>query len=118
MDSQSSTRPATVTLAGAWELVSNTHVGLALFTERHFNMMVTDKQRQTYDSDELSDTEAATAFRQMESAGGTYELSGTTVVFHRLVNRHPNWTGQDFTWPFRLNGDELTLKTHRWRRVE
>lgn len=117
MDSQSSTRPATATLAGAWKLVSDTHVGLALFTERHFNMMVTRKDRRSYGTDELSDAEAAEAFRSMEAAGGTYEVSGTHIVFHRLVNRHPNWTGKDYSWDFSLSGDELTLKDYRWRRV-
>jgi hypothetical protein len=103
--------------AGAWELVSDTKVGLALFTDTHFTMTAVAKDRPRYPSDDLSDAEAAAAFRALETAGGTYEVTGDKIIFHRMVNRHPNWAGQDYTWGFRLEGDELQLNTMSWRRV-
>ena len=100
-------------LAGAWELVSETHVGIAIFTDRHFSMMAADANRSPFAAERPSDAEAAHAFHTMQAAGGTYELDGNTVVFHRRVNRHPSWTGQDFRWTFHIEGDRITMVNGR-----
>lgn len=104
-------------LAGAWELQSDTEVGLALFTDTHFSMSLSDRDRPAFASDDPTDAEAAEAFRTLQCAGGTYEIRGSTLVFHRLVNRHPNWTGRDYRWDYRLDGDRLTMGERNWRKV-
>ena len=104
-------------LAGAWELVSGDQNGLAVFTATHFNMTLTAKDRKKFQAEEPTDAEAAEAYRTLSTAAGTYEIAGTRMHLHRIVNRNPNWTGKDVHWEFRLDGDQLTLDNQVWKRV-
>lgn len=104
-------------LIGAWEQTSGDEVGLAIFTSTHFCMMATAKERTAFASEEPTDAEAAEAFRTLQAAGGTYEVEDGAIVFHRLVNRHPNLAGRDYRWTYELDGDRLVLGTRTWRRA-
>ncbi len=104
-------------LAGAWELVSDSYNGLAIFTDTHFNVTWTAKNRAKFKTDEPTDEEAAEAFRTLSTAAGTYEISGETLIFHRYVNRHPNWTGVDAPSEFAVDGDQLTALSRIWKKV-
>lgn len=105
-------------LIGAWEVTSGDEVGLAIFTSHHFCMMATAKERPAFASEEPTDAEAAEAFRTLQAAGGTYEVGDGAIVFHRLVNRHPNLAGRDYRWTYELDGDRLVLGPRTWQRVE
>lgn len=110
-------------LSGAWELVSDSHVGLAVLTDTHFNMTWAEKNRQPFaEAENPSDAEAARAFRSLQSAAGTYEISGAKIIFHRQVNRNPNWTGVDAAVAFEFNGDTWTLKDFEqanvWKKLK
>jgi hypothetical protein len=104
-------------LAGAWELVSDSSNGLAVFTDTHFNVTWIEKNRAKFKTDEPTDAEAAEAFRTLNTAAGTYEISGDTLIFHRYVNRHPNWTGVDVHSEFSIDGDQLTFLSRIWKKV-
>ena len=104
-------------LAGAWELVSDTQNGIAVFTETYFNMTITAKDRQPFKADEPTDAEAAAAYRTLSTAAGTYKISGMTLILHRTVNRNPNWTGKDVHWEVGMDGDRLTAGNPVWKRV-
>jgi hypothetical protein len=104
-------------LAGAWELVSDTQNGIAVFTDTYFNITITAKDRQPFKADEPTDAEAAEAYRTLSTAAGTYEISGTTLILHRKVNRNPSWTGKDAYWEVSIDGDRLTADKLVWKRV-
>jgi hypothetical protein len=104
-------------LTGAWELVSDSHNGLAVFTDTHFNVTWTAKNRAKFKGDKPTDEEAAEAYRTLSTAAGTYEISGETLIFHRYVNRNPNWTGLDVHSEFSIDGDQLTFLSMVWRKV-
>lgn len=104
-------------LAGAWELVSDTQNGIAVFTDTYFNMTIMAKDRQPFKADEPTDAEAAEAYRTLSTAAGTYEISGATMILHRTVNRNPNWTGKDVHWEVSIDGNQLTAGNLVWKRV-
>ena len=104
-------------LAGAWELVSDSENGIAVFTDTHYNLTFAAKNRARFVTDEPTDAEAAEAYRTLGTAAGTYEISGTTMIFHRIVNRNPNWTEKDVHWEFSIDGDQLTTDNRVWKRV-
>ena len=106
-------------LAGAWVLVSDTHEGVGVMTERYFNITWAEKDRKPFKQDENpSQAEAAEAYRSFSSAAGRYELSGNVATLHRMVNRNPSWHGQAVKWEYRLEGDHLTFGPNLWKRVE
>ncbi len=45
-------------LTGAWQLVSGTHNGLAVFTDTHFNITWAEKNRAKFKTDEPTDMES------------------------------------------------------------
>ena len=78
----------------------------------------TPKHRNRFQGDEPTVEEAAEAYQTLDTAGGTYEISGTKMVLHRVVNRNPNWTGADVRWDLELDGDLMKLGPNVWRRIE
>ena len=104
-------------LAGAWELVSDTHHGIAVFTDTYFSATWITRDRSRFAGDEPTEAEAAEAYRTLNTAAGTYEISGDMITFHRIVNRNPSYTGQDVQWQFRRDGDELTMGHFTWKKV-
>ena len=104
-------------LAGAWKLVSDTQNGIAVFTDTHYNITWAAKSRTKFKVDEPTDAEAAVAYRALATAAGTYDITGTTVVLHRVVNLNPNWTGKDVHWEYSIDGDRLTMGDRVWKRV-
>ena len=104
-------------LAGAWELVSDTQNGIAVFTDTYYNITWAPKNRAKFKVDEPTDAEAVVAYRELATAAGTYDFKGTTVVLHRVVNLNPNWTGKDVHWEYSIEGDQLTMGDRVWKRV-
>ncbi len=105
-------------LAGAWLLVSDTHEGVAVLTDKYFNISWAEKNRKPFKHDEKpTDAEAAKAFDSFSSAAGWYELSDNMATLHRMVNRNPSWHGQAVEWEFELEGDHLTLGPNVWKRA-
>ena len=104
-------------LAGAWELVSDTQNGIAVFTDTYYNITWAPINRVKFKVDEPTDAEAVVAYRELATAAGTYDFTGTTVVFHRVVNLNPNRTGKDVHWEYSIEGDQLTMGERVWKRV-
>jgi len=104
-------------LAGAWELVSDTQNGIAVFTDTYYNITWVPNNRAKFEVDEPTDAEAVVAYRALATAAGTYDITGTTVVLHRVVNLNPNWTGKDVHWEYSIDGDRLTIGDRLWKRV-
>ena len=104
-------------LTGAWQLVSDTQNGIAVFTDTHYNITWAAKNRAKFKVDEPTDAEAVVAYRALATAAGTYDITGTTVVLHRVVNLNPNWTGKDVHWEYSIEGGQLKMGDRVWKRV-
>ena len=111
-------------IAGAWEMISDSQNGIAVFTDTYFSIVMADKNRKRFAANEPTDTEAAEAYRTLSTAAGTYEISRSIIVFHRIANRNPNWTGVDVSLDFSMDGDRATMTSPSgatvwvWRKVE
>ena len=97
-------------LGGAWEMVSDTMNGIAVFTDSYFSIVMAEKNRKRFATEVPTDSEAAEAYRTLSTAAGTYDLAGSTITFHRLANRNPNWTGVDISFDFSIEGQQATMK--------
>jgi len=112
-------------IAGAWEMVSDSGIlgfdsspiGIGVFTDAYYSVVVTEKNRKRFESDEPTDVEAAEAYRTINASAGPYEISGSTIIFHRVANRNPNLTGMNVHWQFTIDGDRLTTGPLTWRRL-
>ena len=112
-------------LAGAWELISDTREGIAVFTETHFNIYVVGKPGTGFPGTESAESEASSTMR---GSGGTYTVSGATAVLHYLVTRVPNYVGRDLNLEFEIDANTMTIEGTQpdgtrmersaWRRLE
>ena len=112
-------------LAGAWELVSDTQEGFAVFTESHFNIYVVAKPGTGFPGREPVEADAS---RTMRGSGGTYAISDSSAVLHYLVTRVPNYVGRDLHMEFQIDGGTMTIEGTQpdgtrmerstWRRLE
>ena len=93
---------------GVWEVVSDVFEGFWIFTETHFNLFTTGKNRKHFQGSELTQEEAAEVYRTLRATSGTYSVSGSTVVIHYTVSRVPNFVGEDAKWEFEIQGDRRT----------
>ena len=112
-------------LAGAWQMVSDTHDGIAVFSDTYYSIVMAEKNRAKFKADKPTEAEAAEAYRTLSTAAGSYEIVGTTLVFHRVVNRNPSGTGGDLYFEFTLDNEQLTMEgtpnrndPWRWQKVQ
>jgi hypothetical protein len=112
-------------IAGAWKMVSDSVDGIAVFSDSYFSIVISEKNRAKFKAEEPTEAEAAKAFHAVSTAAGRYELSGTTLVCHRIANLNPNRAGMDGSFEITLAGDRLTMKggesddpTWVWTKVE
>ena len=95
-------------LAGAWERVSDTEEGIAVFTDSHYSLILQNKNRKQYDEDNPDDASELEAYRTHQSQGGTYKLSGNSITLGREFCRHPGRSGIILEWDIVLEGDTMT----------
>jgi len=111
-------------IAGAWQMVSDSRDGIALFSDSYFSVVMSEKNRAKFKMEEPTEAEAAKAFHAVSTGAGTYELSGTTLVCHRIANLNPNWAGADSSFEITLVGEQLTMQGNAsdsawiWKKVE
>ena len=94
-------------LVGVWELVSDSRDGLHLFTESHYTMVQMTKNRKRYQGNEPTQAEEAEAFRTFSGRGGRYEVSGSTVTFHRTIVRNPQAIDTERKYRFTIEGNRM-----------
>ena len=79
-----------------------------MVTETHYAAVATMKDREQFQGDQPTDSEAADAFRSIRlTHAGAYTVSGSTITATSMVSPSPglNDTSRDFG--FRLDGDDL-----------
>ena len=112
-------------LLGAWKVVETqagpvTQPSLYVFTARHFSRMNTvgEKPRAKFkDSDPAKTTsqEKIAAYDTFGANTGTYEISGSTIVFKILLAKSPN--RPDDKLQFRIDGNALTITNPETKAV-
>ena len=95
-------------LVGAWELVSDSRVGIRIYTGSHYAMLGAPKDRTRSAGNQATPDEALEAFNSCFALAGTYTLSGSRVTHTRLANTRPNLSGQAMVVDHAIHGDTMT----------
>ena len=95
---------------GAWEWVSDTMQGIAVFTESHYSDTFMSKDRKPFVNEaEPTEAEQAEAYRTLSAGSGTYAVSGSTLTLNEETNRNPSGAGRPMIADFTIDGDKLIL---------
>jgi len=95
-------------LVGAWELVSDSRVGVRIYTGSHYAVLGAPKDRKRSAGDQATPDEALEALNSCPALAGTYTLSGSRITHCRLANTRPNLSGQDLVVDYTIHGDNMT----------
>ena len=117
----------TSTIAGVWKLKKYSRRFLdtgevrtdmlpqayILYTPGGYMMSITvEENRQPPAGEVLTDEERVRLFKSIISAySGTYTIEGDTVIHDVELSWNQAWTGTRQVRRFKVNGDELTIKT-------
>lgn len=105
--------------------ISNPPPGLLIFTEKYFSFVRIDGETPRPDlTSSSTDADRLAALDRLLAQSGTYEISGTTLIRHRIVAGSPNNThaGDRNAASFKLEGKTLSIiqsfRTLKLIRVE
>jgi hypothetical protein len=112
-------------LEGAWQATEVTVSGgpnedttntdpdlsLLLFTEGHYSAMrnIGNRPDPVPEGQTLTDEQRLAAFVAFRANTGTYEVSGSKLMFHVMLNRNPRDVGNTNEAEYRIEGDNLFL---------
>ena len=95
-------------IVGAWELVSDSRVGIRIYTGSHYAMLGAPKDRRRSAGDQATPHAALEALNSCPALAGTSSLSGSRITHSRLANARPNLSGQDLVVDYTIHGDNMT----------
>ena len=95
-------------LVGAWELVSDSNVGIRIYTGSHYAMLGAPKNRKRAAGNQATPDEALAALNSCPALAGTYTLSGSRIILTRLANSRPHLSGQTLLVDHTIQGDNMT----------
>ena len=78
-------------LLGAWKLVSDSNVGIRIYTGSHYAMLSMPKNRKRAAGNQATPDEALEALNSCPALAGTYTLSGSRIT--RKQPSAPLWPG-------------------------
>ncbi len=112
-------------LEGAWQLTEVMRTGgseedttdtdpnlqIILFTEGHHSSMrnVGDRPDPVAEGQTLTDEDRLAAFAAFRATSGTYEVSGSKLIRHSMLNRNPGNVGNTGEVEYRIEGDKLMI---------
>jgi hypothetical protein len=115
------------TIAGAWELISETEQGLIVATDTHVSVLIALKDRPAVHDRPATEADELTAYRSFIAQAGRYTISGTRLIHHRDYTRDPAGTGTDEEFEFHRTDDTLVVQSiqadgrrgevFRWQRI-
>ena len=98
---------------GSEEDTTDTDLNLSvlLFTAGHFSGMrsVGDRPDPVPEGQTLTDEDRLAAFAAFRAASGTYEVSGSKLIRHSMLNRNPGTVGNTNEAEYRIEGDKLMI---------
>jgi hypothetical protein len=95
-------------IVGAWELVSDSRVAIAIFTGSHYAFVGAPKDRRPSAGDQATPDEALEALNSCPALSGTYTVSGSRIAQIRVANTRPHLSGCPAVVDYTTNGDTLT----------
>jgi len=95
-------------LVGAWDLVSDLRVGVAINTGSHYAVVMAPKDRQRSSGERATPDEALEAIRSCQALAGTYTVSGSRLTHVRIANTRPELSGHTNVTDYTIDGDTLT----------
>ena len=94
-------------LVGAWERVSDSSVGVLIYTGSHYAAVMAPKDRQR-SSGEPTPDEALEALNSCPALAGTYTLSGSRITQVRESNTRPELSKLSAVFDYTIDGDTMT----------
>ena len=95
-------------IVGAWELVSDSRVAIAIFTGSHYAFVGAPKDRRRSAGNQATPDEALEALNACPALAGTYTVSGSRITQIRVANTRPNLSGRPAVVDYTIDGDTLT----------
>ena len=95
-------------IVGAWELVSDSSVGVLIYTGSHYAAVMAPKDRQRSSGERATPDEALEAIRSCQALAGTYTVSGSRITHVRIANTRPELSGHTNVTDYTIDGDTLT----------
>ncbi len=81
---------------------------LLIFTGTHYSTMRNIGSRpSTTEGEPLTDEQVIAAYRSFRANTGTYEASGSKIMYHVMVARGPTFAGATPEVEYRIEGDKL-----------
>jgi hypothetical protein len=103
----------TITIAGAWELISETERGLIVATDTHVSVIILLKDRPAVRDRRPTEAEELAAYRSFISQAGRYTIQGNRLIHHRDYTRDPAGTGTDEAFEVTRTEDRLVVQSVR-----
>ena len=95
-------------IVGAWELASDSSVGVLIYTGSHYAAVMAPKDRQRSSGERATPDEALEAIRSCQALAGTYTVSGSRITHVRIANTRPELSGHTNVTDYTIDGDTLT----------
>jgi len=95
-------------LVGAWELVSDSDVGIRIYTGSHYAVLSMPMNRKRAAGNQATPDEALAALDSCPALAGTYTLSGSRITHTRLANSRPHLSGRTLLVDHTIQGDNMT----------
>ncbi len=96
---------------GSEEDTTNTDPNLSvlLFSAGHYSMMrnAGDRPDPVPEGQTRTDEDRLAAFAAFRAQSGTYEVSGSKIMFHSMLNRNPGNVGNTNEVEYQIEGDKL-----------
>ena len=95
-------------LVGAWELVSDSSVGVLIYTGSHYAAVMAPKDRQRSSGERATPDEALEAIRSCQALAGPYTVSGSRITHVRVANTRAELSGRPNVTDYTIVADTMT----------
>ena len=95
-------------VVGAWELVSDSNVGIRIYTGLHYAALSMPKDRKRAASNRATPDEALAALNSCPALAGTYTLSGSRITHTRVANTRAELSGRPNVTDYTIVADTMT----------
>ena len=87
------------------------NLSVILFSAGHYSAMrnVGDRPDPVPEGQTLTDEDRLAAFAAFRAGSGTYEVSGSKLMLHVMMNRNPGDVGNTNEVEYRIEGDKLMM---------
>ena len=95
-------------LVGAWERVSDSSLGVFIYTGSHYAAVMAPKDRQRSSGERATPDEALEAIRSCQALSGTYTVSGSKITHVRVANTRAELSGRPNVTDYTIIADTMT----------